>query len=372
MAGMFANISTSNAQDTAGDELEESQDQLDFAGDLRTSLARNKRRERDESEDATYTPTLRIRYGFTAALAPNIEFKARAAGLFTKDTDGISLRAQGPIETGDITVDSMFLRFKPSPAITIDLGRLQTAFELDSVVEDSLSRHDSSGTAVDWTNGIHAIVGSEESYRIHFIAQRNTKNGSTNAVGTIGPVSFEDKDSRVTYYVGLQLPPTNFITQFIADVTVIPDALRPLGLENTRSANIVAATLKAAADFTVGKRTVHPFLELGATLTDTQKEVRALSGAAESAGRMAVVSGFDVMEIGPGDLGIQAAWVQAGFIISPDYPANAFSVEVRHRTRFGENAVFEIRYRHREDINKTVNPVARVDHNVQLRFTLEF
>jgi hypothetical protein len=52
---------------------------------------------------------------------------------------------------------------------------------------------------------------------------------------------------------------------------------------------------------------------------------------------------------------------------------SAFNIEVHHRTKLAENAVFEMRYyRHREDIEKTINQAARVGHNGQIRLSINF
>ncbi len=85
------------------------------------------------------------------------------------------------------------------------------------------------------------------------------------------------------------------------------------------------------------------------------------------------MAGLDLKQLGPGSLGFQFGWTEAGYLISPDYPNNAWSIETRYKVPVLENIVFEIRYRHRQDIEKRVGALERqTDDNILGRLTVKF
>ena len=350
-----------------------------FDGDLRAALSLNIRGDRDGTDQSELLPVVRVRGGATISLTPWLDARARFAGFLDKDVDGLGFRFshRRTIRSGDVTFDSLSLTLKPHELLTMRIGRLQTQFEMDSVVQDSLSRHDSGGLDVNWTDGVHLTIGKSSSFKLHLIGQVNPAEGPTNGIGVRGPLDFKDGASRVTYYVGLEAPRLTPFTQLVADVTIIPRALRPQGPGTDPQEDAVAFTLKAAADFALqdGMKPLilHPFLELGAMLSTPQESVLEISNSPERAGQFAVVGGIDLKHLGPGALGFQFGWVQAGYLTSPDYPNNAWSLEARYKVSVIKNVVFEARYRHRQDIDKLVDLAERrTDDNILARITVGF
>lgn len=350
-----------------------------FDGDLRAALSLNARGNRDGTDHSEVLPALRLRGGATISVTPWLDARARLAVLFDKDIDGLGFRFshRRTIQSGDVTFDTLLLALRPHELLTLKFGRLQTQFEIDSVVRDSLSRNDSGGLDVNWTDGMYLTLGTSSSLKLHLIGQANPAEGPTNGVGVRGPLVFEDGASRVTYYAALEAPSLTPFTQLMADLTIIPQALRPLGLGNSATEDVVAFTLKAAADFTLPDGTrpliLHPFLEFGAMLSTPQERVLLISNSPERAGQFAVVTGLDLKHLGPGALGLQFGWVQAGYLISPDYPNNAWSIEARYKVSVVKNVVFEARYRHRQDIDTLLGAAERqTDDNILARVTVRF
>jgi hypothetical protein len=347
-------------------------------GDVRAGVVFNQKGKGDGDDLATVTPALRLRGGVAASLLPWLEATARVAVAIDNTVEGFAFQfnVDGGLEPGDVTFDELFLTLKPHDALTIEGGRLQTAFQVESVVGDSLSRHDSPGFDITWTDGLYAIIGRPSALQFHLIGQANPTDGPTNGVGARGPISFEDGASRFTYYAALQAPPVKPFTQLVADVTIIPQALRPEGLGTDAKENVVAFTVKAAADFPLTwlqPIILHPFGEFGVMAWTPQEDVLKVSSSTESAGRFAVVAGLDLKKLGPGALGFQFNWTQPGYLISPDYPNNTWSMETRYKVPIVTNVIFEVRYRHRQQIEKLVGAAARqTDDNVQARVTVTF
>ncbi len=358
------------------------QQYVTFSGDVRAALALDIVGNRDRTDRTNILPVARLRGGLTLSPTSWLAATARLAGFFDKELQGLGFRLshRRTIQSGDVTFDELFLTLRPSQFLTINVGRLQTEdqpFELDSVVQDSLSRHDSSGLDVSWTDGVYMIIGNPTSFRLHLIGQANPKDGPTNGVGGRGPLDFRDGASRVTYYLALEAPPLKPFTQLVSDVTIIPQALRPLGLGTEAKEDVVAFTIRAAADFPLqeGARPIilHPSMEFGVMVPTPWESVLGVSGSQRRAGPFALVAGLDFKHLGPGALGVQFSWVQAGYLISPDYPNNTWSLEVRYKVDVTRNTVFEVRYRHRQDIDKLVDALEQqTDDNFLARVTVSF
>ncbi|MFQ5658211.1 MAG: hypothetical protein ACE5G5_11765 [Candidatus Methylomirabilales bacterium] len=349
-----------------------------FIGDLRAAVPYNRRGKRDGDAFVKVIPAVRLRGGAAVSIFPWLGVTARLALGIDTEIEGFDFQFKfdGGLEPGDVTFDELFLTLKPHELFTIEGGRLQTAFEVDSAVKDSLSRNDSSGLDITWTDGFHVIIGRPSAFTLHLIGQANPEDGPTNGVGARGPVDFEDGASRFTYYAALEAPSSEPFTQLLADVTIIPQALRPEGLGSEVKESVVAFTMKGAADFPLSwlePIVLHPFWEFGVMAWTPQENVLEVSNSTESAGRFAVVAGLDLKNLGPGTLGFQFNWTQPGYLVSPDYPNNTWSAEIRYKVGIFKKAVFEIRYRHRQEIDKLVGAQERqTDDNVQARITVKF
>lgn len=354
---------------------------LSVSADLRAALGYTISENRDGSDETDLFPLARLRGALAASPTPWLEARGRFAVFFNEETEDLSFRVahENDLRPGDVTIDELWVELRPDPRVTIRGGRLQIEdppFELDSVVLDSLSRHDSSGLDVTWTDGLWAILGRTGGWRLHLIGQANPEEGPTNGVGGRGPVDFTDGASRVTYYAALEAPRVAPLTQLVGDVTVIPAALRPWGVGVGRREDIVAFTARAAADVpfpSLAPVVIHPFLEVGVMASTPRESVLEVSPSRERADGWAVVAGTDLKRLGPGDLGLQAAWVEPGFLLSPDYPNNAWSVETRYKVPVVRNLVLEVRYRHREEIHRLVGARERqAEDNVLARVTFKF
>ena len=295
--------------------------------------------------------------------------------LSNRDVHGLRFDADGPADPGVIAVDSAYVQFRPDDRLQVRVGRIQTVFELDSVVEDGLSRHDSGGIAVDWTDGMHIALGQPKSTRLHYIAQLNRSDRSTNGVGARGPVTFGNGASRVTHFLGLELAPKGSVTQAMVDMTWIPEALAD-GVQGDRdNRDFLAFTARLAADQHVAEGLVlHPALEIGWMPVTPQLESLGFASRSGRASGLALVAGIDIRPLARGALGLQLARIPAGFIASPDYPANSRSAELRYSWWPIESQLkLDFRYRLRQQMLRAAESDSRrTAHNLQLRATLRF
>lgn len=346
-----------------------------FTGDARAAIAIQQRDRADGTTETELLPALRLRPGIDVLPGSAVSFRFRLAGLLNRDVHGLRFDADGPGDPGVIAVDSAYVQFKPDDRLQVRVGRIQTVFELDSVVEDGLSRHDSGGVAVDWTDGMHIALGQPTSTRLHYIAQFNRSDRSTNGVGARGPVTFENGASRVTHFLGLELAPKGSVTQAMVDMTWIPEALAD-GVQGDRgNRDFLAFTARLAADYKVAEGLVlHPALEIGWMPVTPKLESLGFASRSGRASGLALVTGIDIRPLARGALGLQLARIPAGFIASPDYPANSRSAELRYSWWPIESRLkLDLRYRLRQRMLRAAESDSRqTAHNLQLRATLRF
>ncbi|MEX2131655.1 MAG: hypothetical protein WD772_09220 [Pseudohongiellaceae bacterium] len=342
------------------------------AGDLRISVARNNRRERDGTSTGSSIPLLRVRQGAGYRFSSHWALYGRVALLVNQHTDQIAYHFDDTITPGNLTLDNLYLAFTPRNGVELKLGRFQTAYELNSVIQDSLSRHDSSGTSVDWTNGASLTLGMN--YKLHYIAQWNHRSGPGNGVADHPLLDYRHGGSRLMHYLALELPGRHGWSQLIADISVIPDVLPSFTSIDVGQHDLVASTLRMARDVPLHGRVIfHPSLELGYQRRTPSRISLGLPGGNEASGHWGIVAGFDLQHVGPGNLGLQIARVEEGYLLSPDYPANASSIELRYTWQTSPRQKWDIRYRLREDISRlAAQPIERVDHNLLLRYSLQF
>lgn len=346
-----------------------------FTGDARAAIAIQQRDLADGTTETELLPALRLRPGIDVLPGSEVSFRFRLAGLLNRDMHGLRFDADGPADPGVIAVDSAYLQFKPDDRLQVRVGRFQTAFELDSVVEDGLSRHDSGGVAVDWTDGVHIALGKPKGTRFHYIGQVNRNDRSTNGVGARGPVTFESGSSRVTHFLGLELAPSGGVTQAMVDMTWIPEAMVDDSQGSRGSRDFLSFTARLAADHNVAAgRVLHPALEIGWMPVTPQLESLGFASRSGRASGLALVAGLDIRPLARGALGLQLARIPAGFIASPDYPTNSRSAELRYSWWPIESRLkVDLRYRVRQKLLRASESESRqTAHNLQLRATLRF
>ena len=348
---------------------------VSFIGDVRAAVAVQQRDQADGTTVTEFLPALRVRPGVYLVASPSVSFRFRFAGLANRDMHGLRFDLDGPTDPGVVTVDSAYLQFQPNDRLQVRVGRLQTAFELDSVVEDGLSRHDSGGLAIDWTDGVHIALGKPKGTRLHYIGQVNRQDRSTNGVGARGPVTFESEASRVTHFLGLELAPSGSVTQAMIDMTWIPSALSEGAQGGRGTQDFLSFTARIAMDQDVAAgRVLHPAIEIGWMPITPQLESLGFASRTGRASGLALVAGLDIRLLARGALGLQLARIPAGFIASPDYPPNSRSAELRYSWWPIESRLkLDLRYRVRQQILRVSETDSRqTAHNLQLRATLRF
>lgn len=355
-------------------------DHLSLLGDLRGGYYAAHRDDRDGSEDATEQLLGRIRLGAKWEHTDTLSLTARAAGRYSSrsndyhakffthipDTDGLL--------PGQATVDELFVSMKPFANWELDVGRLQTAFELDGVSAGSLDRSDSPNVDITWTDGAHVRYQAHGGWNAHFILQRNPAAGATNV--RLPPLKFRERGSRLSYFVAVEnKEPLGPIVQRTLDVTYLPDALNADGLPSTAAKDYVAVVGRLAAQWPLNETGLR--LLLGAELgyaPNTPDRSAVGTGGSGGAGGLAWQVQLSFVDVIPGhSLALQHGQADDGWLLSPDFRSNEILSEARYEWKISNRHVLTTRYRLRDEKDKlTGASEKRRDQDVFVRFTLKF
>lgn len=355
-------------------------DDLAVVGDVRGGYYGSQRTDRDGSEDSTDRLLGRIRAGLEWTPTEMVSARIRVAGrysthdnhnyfkLFTTipDTDG--LRA------GDATIDQLFVSLKPSRKLGIEIGRLQTCFELAGVSAGSLDRCDSPNTDITWTDGAHATYRNDGGWNWHLIVQRNLQAGATNV--RLPPLSFADNDSRISYFGTVE---TNDaygpIVQRAFDVSYLPSSLMTEGSVSGPLEDYIAFVGRLAAQWPLGGTGTQLLAgtELGYA-PHTSKKAAIGTGTEGDTGGLAWQVQLSFLDVFPGhSLALQHGRAQGGWLISPDFRNNEILHELRYEWRIVQNHTLTTRFRRRDEMDMLVGAArARRDEDIFVRYTLSF
>lgn len=128
---------------------------------------------------------------------------------------------------------------------------MQTGFELAGVAAGSLDRADSPNVDITWTDGAHLRYRTKAGWNWHMILQRNAAEGPTNV--RLFPLSFEDSDSRVSYFAAAEsLEPYGPIVQRAFAVSYLPSSLRTDGTAAGPVEDYLAIVGRLAAQWPAG------------------------------------------------------------------------------------------------------------------------
>jgi len=354
--------------------------QVGLIGDVRGGYYAAFRDDRDGSEEDQDQLIARIRAGLKWAPAETLSATVRLAGRYSThdnhphfeffesipDTDG--LRA------GDSTVDELFVSWTPTQSWEIAVGRLQTAFELAGVAGGSLDRSDSPNTDITWTDGAHARYRTQGGWNLHAILQYNAAEGATNV--RLPPLSFEDSDSRVTYFAALESTESfGPIVERALDVSYLPSSLRTDGSAQGPLEDYVAFVGRLAGQWPIGRGGTQLLLgtELGYA-PNTPSQAAVGTGTSGMAGGFAWQVQLSLLDVFPKhSFALQHGRADPGWLISPDFRNNEILSEVRYEWKIAARQTFTFRFRRREEMEKLVDAARkRRDDDLFLRYTLKF
>jgi hypothetical protein len=254
------------------------------------------------------------------------------------------------------------------------VGRLQTAFELAGVAGGSLDRSDSPNVDITWTDGAHVRYRTEGGWNLHGILQRNAAEGATNV--RLPPLSFEDSNSRVTYFAALEsTEPYGPIVQRALDLSYLPSSLRTEGSAQGPLEDYLAFVGRLAAQWPAGRGDTKWLLgtELGYA-PNTPSRPAVGTGTSGTTGGFAWQVQLSLLDVFPGhSFALQHGRADPGWLISPDFRNNEILSEVRYEWKIDERQAFTFRFRRRDEMQMLTDAVRkRRDDDFFLRYTLKF
>lgn len=352
-----------------------------FQGDLRFGYSRTDKDDRDTSDASTSEWQGRFRAGGSYRIADKLIFGGRLASSCSSDEcnpgfvlDG-SLPNSTSINDGDVTFDQLYIHALRLEKFDIAVGRLQTKFvSRAGVFAKSLDRADSTGTNVNWTDGVHGVLHVNDNSTGHLILQKNQADGT----GSIrrGPIDFSDDDSRITYFLAWEnvrrFGPVN---QQGIDITYMPKSLMKDGDRSGRIEDYVAFVARFAASWPEGS--TGPRLniagEIGYAPETPTRSAMGLVGDGDSDGTAWIISASIVDFRRDHSIGINYGRADAGWLLSPQYRENEQAFEVRYMWRRSASLAIDVRARWRDELEQREDAAqTRQELNVFARFTLGF
>jgi hypothetical protein len=356
-----------------------------WGADVRAGYFRMHRDERSGESTVTDDFRTRIRTQAGMRLGAGFDVGVRLAGRFSSAQESASfyVRDHAPatdgLLLGEATLDEAYIRYRPSTAWTVRVGRMQTKFTLADLQGKSLDRGDSPNTDITWTDGAHLTYGAGAGWRAHLVLQHNAREGATNVLRP--PLDFQHPDSRLTVFAALESArPAARLVQRGLDVTYIPRALAVNGtgsdVRDYYIAVVGRATLawplgESGGNFSVGGEAGY------AVNTPTLVALRLAEpggAAADEAGGLALQFAVTLADVLPAHrFGLAYGYTEAGWLISPDFRNNDRLVEARYQWAFTRSHSFEARLRQRQELLQLTNAARRrSDLDGYIRVSLRF
>lgn len=352
-----------------------------FQGDFRVGYTYTDEDSRDASDQSESEWRGRFRAGGTYAITQKLIVGGRLASTCSTDECNpdlvldSTLPNRSSINDGDITFDQLYIHGFRREKFDIAIGRLQTKFvSRAGVFAKSLDRNDSSGTNVNWTDGVHGILRASKAWTGHLILQKNQADGTGNI--RRGPIDFSDEDSRITYFLAWEnVQRFGPINQQGFDITYMPKSLMKDGGRNGRIEDYTAFVGRFAASWPEGStgRRLNVAGEIGYAPETPSRAAMGLAGTGDTDGLAWLVSASVVDFRQDHSVGINYGRADAGWLLSPQYRENEEAIEIRYMWRRSRNLAIDIRGRWREELEQLENAARkRQELNVFARFTLGF
>lgn len=355
-------------------------DTLSGYGDVRTGYYSQHRADRDGDHEDSDSWRLRVRAGIKVKLNEHWSGAVRAAGRYADEEGNQSFSidryatSPGGLEFGESTLDEAYVRYQGSPRWSLTVGRFQSKFVLDGVAVKSLDRNDSPSTDITWTDGIHWNQQLAGGWRSHLIVEYNSSEGPSNSKQE--PLAFDEDRSRWSAFASFEnKEPWGPVIHRALDITYLPEALYPRGLQDSKTENYYAFVARGVAKWPVGN-TGSSFLlgmELGYA-PNTPDDLTVRTGTSGDSSGTAYQVSFNWMDFAPGhSVGVVLGRADAGWLISPDFRPNGELAEIRYAWKPHKQHKVEVRLRERNDREQINNfDRDRVDTDYYVRYTYQF
>lgn len=352
-----------------------------FKGDLRVEYSGTEADNRDGTDQSSSVGNGRFRIGSNYGISESVVIGGRLASPCSTDdcdpnlTFDSTLPTTTSINNGDITFDELYIHGFRQDKFDVAIGRLQTKFvSRAGVFAHSLDRDNGSGTNVNWTDGVHAVLHVNKAWAGHLVLEHNDSDGT----GSIrrGPIDFSHDDAKITYFMGWE----NFqrfgpINQQGFDVTYMPRSLLKDGSQNGRIEDYVGLVGRFAASWPEGSTgpRINVAGEFGYAPETPTRAAVGLAGSGDADG-LAYILSVSAVDIRPNhSIGINYSRAGAGWLISPHSRDNEESFEIRYAWRRSSNVAIDVRVRWRQELEQLENASrSQKDFNAYVRLSLGF
>ena len=343
-----------------------------LSGDARGLLIRQDRKVRDGSTNRNDEAILRLRVGAESELASNLRAKVRFAGRYSNNQDGTSFvfkdhpSGVGGLATGESTLDEIWLSSRIGDEWLVRVGRMQTRFLPEGIAKQSIDRHNSTNTMVNWTDGVMIMRDRGPGWRPQLIGHYNSPVRGSHPARA--PIDFSSSGSRWGTAAAIDnresLGP---VVHRGVSVNWLPNALPDDQGGNDDYINLVA---RGAAAWPLGDEGTRFMLTGQWGIAPNVQSRGPGQGRAENIGTM---MGAQLLNLFPGH-SVALFYIRAGdgWLLSPDLLSNASAWEGRYEWLAGSWGVIEARIRTRREIHTPGAQNRLSDKEYYLRWTRGF
>lgn len=320
----------------------------------------------------------RVGLGYDALLNERWRFVSHVAGRYSSIA-GSSASRQGflsalstenGLNAGDATLDSLYFSYKRVEDKEIQLGRMQLKVTLPGVNRKSLSRNDSVGTQITWTDGMRFAFKDVKGWQNQAVFAYSSAEGSSTVQRA--PLSLNTDSTRWSaFFAGDKVveDATWFLKGFT--FTYLPTALCRDGVSTC--ANRVDYPVLVAREgwqWHMGEAVKIQFgLEAGLAVSTPPLSVLNLPGSGDAGGSAWQLS-LDLMNFAAGQsTGVVIGRAEAGWLISPDFRNNSSSTEWRYHWQISSLHAVTAGWLSEEDI---LQPLSAVQKQRETRTYLRY
>ncbi len=343
-----------------------------FSGDARGLLIRQDRELRDGTTDCNEEAILRVRIGAESDLASNLRAKVRFAGRYSNNQSGTSFvfddhpSGVAGLAAGESTMDEMWLESRFGEEWLVRAGRMQTRFLPEGIAKQSIDRHNSTNTMINWTDGLMFMRDRGNGWRPQLIGHYNSPVRASHPARP--PLDFSGSGSRWGVAAAVDnRDPLGPVVHRGVSLNWLPNALPD---QHDGRRDYITLTARGAAAWPLGDDGTRFMLTGQWGLAPNVQSRGPGMGRAENIGTM---MGAQLLDLFPKhSVALFYSRAGDGWLLSPDVLVNTSAWEGRYEWRAGAWGVIEIRVRHRREIHSAAGEARVTDKEYYLRWTRSF
>ena len=323
-------------------------------------------------QDNLHESRARLRAGFGYHFSPDFSIQTRFAGRYSTDQDQFRfwLNTHLPTRTGlrygEATIDIFELRWRVSETLSLQIGRFQSGYRLNTTLAKGLHRYDNPNVLVSWTDGMLLKWKAFDSWNVEYTGEYSSPEGP----GSVhrAPLTYSEPASRVSHtLVFTDTERSGAWDQREIGMHIVPSSLpTDEGFEHYAIFTSRVIYKIRQLDW----RGAGYFMGFETGYAPTAPATPELHSRKNAFGGQAVLFVKGINE--HTNFGVLYGYADPGWLLSPSFRPNSHSYEARYQRIISSALSVEIRYRLRTDPYVPSDMEGRRDGDVYARVTYRF